>query len=226
MALLLVEIISLLILQSQVGRYAGYWRQRATESSGSSELVYVALGDSVAQGIGATSPAKGYVGLLADALQQKTGRRVKVMNLSRTGAKVADALNDQLPQLNNLQPDVVTLGIGSNDVIGDWDEADFRRDMKLLLADLPEKTVIGDLPYFGTTRKKSLEPRVLAANTIIRELAEERGLKVAPLYQITASDKSILTLSADLLHPSNRSHHNWYDAYWRVLEQRISEGSL
>ncbi|MDQ3151126.1 MAG: SGNH/GDSL hydrolase family protein, partial [Actinomycetota bacterium] len=56
-----------------VAPYRRYWLRRAEEPG---ELRYVALGDSLTQGIGASRPERGYVGLIADALAQRTGRTV------------------------------------------------------------------------------------------------------------------------------------------------------
>ena len=51
-------------------------------------LRYVAIGDSAAQGIGASRPDRSYVGVLADDIHAATGRSVRVINLSISGATV------------------------------------------------------------------------------------------------------------------------------------------
>ncbi|MGJ7440359.1 SGNH/GDSL hydrolase family protein [Aquipuribacter sp. MA13-6] len=53
-------------------------------------LLYVALGDSTAQGVGASRPDRGYVGLLAQRLRERTGTAVQVINLSSSGARIHD----------------------------------------------------------------------------------------------------------------------------------------
>lgn len=87
-AVVLVWLVRLWRLRRSVGRYAAFWRnrQRAQEADGAGDaqggLLYVALGDSAAQGIGASRPDRGYVGLLAAALEQAGGRPVQLVNLS------------------------------------------------------------------------------------------------------------------------------------------------
>jgi hypothetical protein len=70
----------------------------------------VALGDSMSQSIGATSIAGGWVGQLQAELAA-AGSPPRIVNLSVTGARVRDVLDDQLPRLHaiGIEPDLVTL---------------------------------------------------------------------------------------------------------------------
>ena len=83
-------------LVRDVGRYADHWSQPRGQTGG---LLYVALGDSAAQGIGASTPDRGYVGLLAERVRERTSRSVEVVNLSSSGARIGDVLDTQLPAL-------------------------------------------------------------------------------------------------------------------------------
>jgi len=92
---------------------------------------YLALGDSVAAGVGAAAPATGgYVPLLAGLLSERLGCDARpapgcplsVRNLAQSGATTATLLRGQMPQALELlrtAPDVrlVTLTIGGNDVV-------------------------------------------------------------------------------------------------------------
>lgn len=73
--------VELVGLTRSVEARAEYWSVPRGEPG---ELLYVALGDSAAQGIGASSPETGYVGVLAARLRASTGRSVEVVNLSRS----------------------------------------------------------------------------------------------------------------------------------------------
>ncbi|HEX5797987.1 MAG TPA: hypothetical protein VFX79_01410 [Candidatus Saccharimonadales bacterium] len=84
-------------LYTQLARYQKYWTSSNLEDINKHDFVYVALGDSAAQGIGASTPLKGYVGLIAEELQKGREKDVKVINLSKSGAKIADVLQAQLP---------------------------------------------------------------------------------------------------------------------------------
>lgn len=112
-------------LRRSVEQYRSYWSVPQGQPGGT---LYVALGDSTAQGIGASGPERGYVGLVAQRLAVATGRPVQVLNLSRSGARVHDVVTEQLPRLAGLSPDLVTVAVGAND-LKQYDEARFRADV-------------------------------------------------------------------------------------------------
>lgn len=96
--------------------YEAYWHRRARRPG---KLCYVALGDSLAQGLTAGRPERGFVGLLADELANVRSQSVAVLNLSKTAATVADVLAEQVPAMHRLAgsaPDLVTVCVGTNDV--------------------------------------------------------------------------------------------------------------
>ena len=68
--------VKLVRLQRSVAVNADFWTLSRGERGG---LLYVALGDSAAQGIGASSAQHGYVGLIAQRLRDTTGRPVQVV---------------------------------------------------------------------------------------------------------------------------------------------------
>lgn len=78
---------------------------------------YVALGDSLAAGVGAS---EGYVDRYADHLRDDTGSRVEVTNLGRSGQTSAELLhalrNDPSLRRTLTGADVVTFNIGLNDL--------------------------------------------------------------------------------------------------------------
>ena len=206
-------------LYRQVDGHKNYWHSRASKTVVPGSIYYVALGDSTSQGIGASSPEKGYVGLIADSIQAKSGRPVHVINLGVTGAGVNDALEKQIPQLKQLSlpaDAIITVEIGAND-LGDLNEVKFRQDMDRFMSQLPPKTVISDMPYFGEGRYRKLETNAQTASKIIHELAKTKNLKVAPLYDVTSNNSSIFNVTIDLFHPSNRGYRNWHEAFARTL---------
>ncbi|WP_232333701.1 SGNH/GDSL hydrolase family protein [Agromyces laixinhei] len=196
--------------------HSKWWREHAKAEG---ELLYVAIGDSTAQGIGASRPDRSYVGVLADGLRAATGRSVRVVNLSVSGATTTLAVHDQLPRfraLLRLQPDVVTVSIGAND-IADWNPARFDRDIRSLFAALPAHAVVADLPCFHLPRN---ERKVAEANRMLRAAAREHGLVVAPLHEVTRRQglRGILTQFArDMFHPNDHGYAVWAEAFRPAL---------
>ncbi|MDZ7786039.1 MAG: GDSL-type esterase/lipase family protein [Candidatus Saccharibacteria bacterium] len=218
LVVLVAEAAALLVLKSQVARYDAHWERVAARESPEDALTYLALGDSAAQGIGATSPQRGYVGLIAKSLENKHQRPVHTINISKTGARLQDCIDEQLPRLTKLSPDVVTIQIGANNM-KDFSPDNFQKRMNTIMQALPEHAAISDIPYFGGGRHRGLEDNVLRANQIIHGLAKKHRLSVAPLHEFTKDRDSLLTYSADLFHPGNIGYKNWHDAFWSVFNR-------
>lgn len=206
----------ILSVVGQVDDYAEYWRERAEEPG---EIVYWALGDSAAQGVGASDPWRGYVGQLITRIEDASGRSVRIINISVSGARVADLVADQLPQLPGLpEPDLVTLAIGGNDA-GNTDPEDFRRAFSIAVAALPDGAIVADLPDFqgGPRLQASRELSDVARQVIA---AAEPRITFAPLERSTAAN-TLLDYSPDFFHPDASGYERWADAFWPAVRERL-----
>jgi lysophospholipase L1-like esterase len=208
--------LALLRLARSVNSSATYWSEPRGQTGG---LLYVALGDSAAQGIGASRPDRGYVGLLAERLRRSTGRPVEVVNLSRSGARINDVVERQLPALTALgrAPDLLTVAIGGNDVPA-YDRERFAASAAQLVDALPPGAYVADVPYWmhGT-----FERDAQAMADVLTAAARERGLRTVALHeaQREAGWSAMLThFAADWFHPDDRGHRLWADAFWREIE--------
>ena len=198
--------------------HADWWRGERRHEG---ELLYVAIGDSAAQGIGASRPDRSYVGQLATRLRDTTGRTIRVVNLAVSGATVGLALRDQVPRLRSLKADIITVSIGANDV-ADWDPARFEREYAELLAALPDHAIVADLPSFHVLPRRHA---VAQANVMIRKLAEERGIELVDLHDRTHTQGGwgiVTQFSGDLFHPNDRGYKIWADAFWPAVAERAA----
>ena len=198
-----------------VERNAAYWSQPRGEAGG---LLYVALGDSAAQGIGASAPDRGYVGLLAQRLRDRTGRPVEVVNLSRSGARIGEVVDVQLPALAALgrAADVLTVGIGGNDM-GSYDGQAFAVAAERLAAGLPAGAYVADVPFFMHGR---WERDAQQAADLLRSSASRHGLRPVALHAALRAHgwRAMFTeFAADWFHPNDRGHRVWADAFWREI---------
>jgi acyl-CoA thioesterase I len=199
---------SLLWLYGTVGHYKNFWSKKSAEQG---DFTYIALGDSAAQGIGATSPMRGYVGLIAKDIQNSTGKKVQVINVSKTGAKVADVLDRQIPAIQQYQPDLVTIEIGANDVTN-FDAVKFQQQFEQLVQALPPNTLVSNLPYFGS-RPKARGPAKQASQIIANAVATRKDLKFVDLQKITQEKDALWLYAPDYFHPNNLGYKNWAKAF-------------
>lgn len=195
-----------------------YWHGRANQQG---QLLYVAIGDSAAQGVGASRPGRGYVGLIADRIPTiGNDISVRVVNLSKSGATLSDALREQIPLLDRYDATLVTIEIGANDM-HNYNPEQFRRDYELLLQALPPgKSIVADIPYFG--KRPQLNRNAQDANHTIRQLAQKYNIPTVGLYDTLATRQSPLIYAADFYHPNDRGYVIWYQAFWPHVQAIVS----
>ena len=209
-------------VRRSVAEYREHWRALAEAHDPDSDAVrYVALGDSAAQAVGASTPEAGYVATVAQHLAGTTGRDVDMFNLSVSGAKATDGLEDQLPRLAALGfvPDVVTLGIGGNDVVDRRISVEaFLDTMAEVLAELPPGSYVADPPGFLIP---PFEARSDAMAVGVRPLIRDAGHHLVALHRATRSAGHlgwVRNVAADAFHPNDRGYAGWAAAFIEALE--------
>jgi len=90
---------------------------------------YLALGDSYTIGTGASSPALSWPALIAARLAEQSGGKVELTNPAINGFTTLDLIEDELPQVRRLKPDLVTILIGVNDLVRERTPADYRASL-------------------------------------------------------------------------------------------------
>lgn len=208
------EVLALIWLATSVGRYHDFWKTKAAESG---EITYLALGDSAAQGIGASSPMRGYVGLIAKEIENDKSKSVRIVNLSKTGAKMDDYLKHQAPEIEDIKADLVTIEIGANDVTN-FDAKYFRTTFKQVLETLPEGSFVANMPLFNS-RPISTDNAKQASKIIEEEMRSYPKLNFVDLQKQTSENQSIFGFAPDLFHPNNISYKNWADAYLHSIQE-------
>jgi acyl-CoA thioesterase-1 len=189
--------------------FAGHWDAHNDRVLTESGPLWVVLGDSTAQGLGAPSPMGGYVGQVLAGLRERTGRPWRVLNLSLSGALIRDVLRDQLPRIP-AGAEMVTCGIGANDILYST-PSKVLAEVRGLIAAVPGGTVLLDLPLptgiWGILGRASV-PYVARINQTIRQAAAARGLPVAEVsahFLPPWAGK----FGPDNFHPSQDGYRDW-----------------
>jgi lysophospholipase L1-like esterase len=133
-------------VQKQVEPYAAAWRESNLAALMGQHRRWVALGDSMTQGIGASSPEQGWVAQLA----RRQDEPVDVINLSQSGARIEDVIAHQLPVWRKLAPaphgEILTVLIGSNDAISPRHRQLMSEAFAELLTQLPPGAIVSSVP--------------------------------------------------------------------------------
>jgi lysophospholipase L1-like esterase len=195
-------------VHGQVARYAAEWEAANGAALAGAGPLWVVLGDSTAQGIGAPSWEEGYVGQLRRALEDGSERSWRVVNLSKSGARTDDVLDRQLPALAGMNADLVTCAIGANDIVRRVPGLEDR--MRRIITCLPERAIIATLP-------QGLGPeRTQAVNRVIRDEAPAAGLVVADVWARTGPPWHG-KYAEDRFHPGALGYADWAAAFADVV---------
>lgn len=195
-------------------------------------LRFVVLGDSTAAGLGAEDPSGAYATVLAERLARERNVRVELTVLGISGARVGDVLNEQVPAVGGLQPDLVFVGIGANDVTHLTPLSRIEDEMTMVVERLQETgaaIVVAGAP----------DMRATAWHQPLRWLAGIRGDQVAAAIEQVGHDQGVGVVelaeetgpffeadprahfSSDEFHPSALGYRRWADAIYPVLEAAL-----
>lgn len=208
-------------VHAQVAPYARAWDEANAAAATGTGPLWVVLGDSTAQGIGAPSWDTGYVGQLKAALDEQSPpdgegddpapRPWRVLNLSKSGAKAADVVATQLPRLEARDGPaaLVTCAVGANDMVP-TPLAPLLASVREIMRRLPDGAVIATVP------QGLRAARARAVNDVIRAEAPAAGLLVADVWAHTGAPWRG-KLAADGFHPGLTGYADWAAAFAEAI---------
>ncbi|HEX2272028.1 MAG TPA: SGNH/GDSL hydrolase family protein [Pyrinomonadaceae bacterium] len=196
----------------------------------SGAIVYVALGDSTGSGVGARNG--GYVARLHKRLlEQRPGS--ELLNLCVSGSTTEDVVRGQLQRGVNRSPDLVTLGIGINDIGHGFTIEQFARNYEEILRTLKEKTQaaivvtnipdISSAPRIPAPMRNEYQQQIARFNERLEEIARRHDVTVFDIYSITRRELPSHPeyFSADGFHPSDEGYELWAKEMWSTLAKVI-----
>ncbi|MFK0295655.1 SGNH/GDSL hydrolase family protein [Streptomyces sp. NPDC090442] len=192
---------------------------------------FVALGDSLTEGLGdpvAGGGWRGWAALLAEALGERPGG-VALVNLARSGALADEVAREQLPVARALAPRYASLLAGANDtlraaftierVAAALDRAHGALSAGgtvVLTACLPDPGRMLGLP---APLARPLARRMRAVNTVVHAVsARYGGVHLHLADHPWVAERA--TWSVDRLHPSERGHRLLARGFHTVLTAR------
>lgn len=195
-------------------------------------IVYVALGDSTGSGVGAREG--GYVArLFKRILERRPDSRLT--NLCVSGATTADVLRGQLQRGVALNPNLVTLGIGINDIGHGLTLDQFSRNYEEILSTLKKQTeaeiVVTNLPDISSApripgpMRNEYQQQIIQFSRRVEEIAGRHGVTVFDIYTITTGELASHPeyFSSDGFHPSDKGYELWAQRMWPTLAKVLGE---
>jgi lysophospholipase L1-like esterase len=192
----------------------------------------LALGDSYTIGTGASSQAHSWPAIIAARLGEQTGKQVELTNPAVNGFTSQDLINDELPQVSRLRPDLVTVLIGVNDLVRERSADDYRAslvkiydevgkekapDAHVFAISIPNWSVVPAAREFGDPEQ--IRELTDTFNDVAREEASARGFG---WVDITAASLSGLGtpgwIASDGLHPGDPQYAAWAEVIWHSVK--------
>ena len=204
-------------VQAQTEPYAAAWRRANQAALTATGPLWVALGDSMTQGIGASAYDRGWVGQLSERLRDG-GWDHRLLNLSVTGARVDDVLEAQLPALDAAVRStgpaaLVTVVIGSNDVVSPRHRHGLADRFAAMLDRVPDGAVVMNLPNPHRVARR--------VDALLRDRAASGRIAVADMRgEGPRSWRGLL--APDSFHPNDRG----YAAMADVVEHALQRAGL
>jgi lysophospholipase L1-like esterase len=197
---------------AQVEAYAAQWERANAAALAAQGPLWVVLGDSAAQGVGASGYDRGWVGLVRERLAAADRRPWRGLNLSRSGARTRDVVDVQWPRAQQLldgnDAELLTAVVGGNDALGNRLDR-WLHDLDDLCAALPRQAVV------ATVARGVFERKTRRANEHLRRRAAEHGLRVADLWAHTGPPYH--GRYADGFHPNDAGYRQWADAVGEAI---------
>lgn len=174
---------------------------------------FVALGDSLTEGVGDPHPAwpnglRGWADLVAERLAAGDPG-TEYANLALRAKTARDVATEQVPLAVRMKPDIVTIWAGGNDILRPRLNLDHVLEpLDHALAQFAATTTVIVFTGFeisGSPVLRPLRARVRALNATLREIAAERGAVVADVSGRSAwTDRRLW--AQDRVHPSPIGH--------------------
>jgi len=191
---------------------------------------YVALGDSYTIGTSVTEAER-----WPNQLVERIGDLELVGNPAVNGYTSADLIAQELPQLDDLRPELVSVLIGVNDVVQGVPDSQYAGNVAVILDDLltslpPDRIVCVATPDYTRTPRGAdfgdpvqQSDGIVRVNAILREACEQRAIRFVPeifeISQAATEDPSLV--ADDGLHPSGRQYERWVDVVAPVIEELL-----
>ncbi len=191
-------------------------------SRGPSEsLKYLALGDSYTIGTGASDESRSWPAIIAARLG------AELTNPAVNGYTTLDLIRDELPLVDRLQPELVSVQIGVNDLVQGRSAEHYRRALATIYQAVKGRRVAAvSIPTWSYVPAAAdfggmvyVDRMTAIFNEVAREEAIARdfiwvGIGEASTSGIGSKD----WIASDQLHPGDAQYAAWAEVIWAAVQ--------
>jgi len=185
-------------------------------------LTYLALGDSYTIGTGASDGAHAWPSIIATRLG------AELTNPAVNGYTTLDLIRDELPYLDRLQPDLVSILIGVNDLVQGRTPERYGESLAMIYdavaatsaraaaVSIPSWSYVPAAADFGG--REAVEKLTRAFNEVAHQEATRRAftwIDIGPAS--TSGVGSPGWIASDQLHPGDAQYAAWAEVIWDAV---------
>ena len=205
-------------LRHRVG--AGEKRDSRTEQCGTRAdggVRYLALGDSLTQGVGAPDEQTGAFPALLAERWRADGCEVELQNAGISGYTAGQILAEQVPQIESFGPTIVTFQAGGNDIANGVPIDEYRENVKTVLdsatASGARVIVLAQNEWFrspvGVDYGEDVPAQRAAYDEVLIEETSAHGAEFVDLRPLYAEQADQGQWVEDGIHPTPEAYEAW-----------------
>ena len=194
-------------------------------------LRLLALGDSFT--IGTSQPESlNFPSQLAGMLR-KRGVEVRLENVAVNGYSTKELIREELPALEVVKPNVVTLAVGANDIVRESNQDAYRGRLKHIFQTIraarvaPSRIFVLPQPDWSRSPvaaafgdRDQLRARIETYNAILADEARAAGATYVDLWPLMMEQAAAKMVAEDGLHPRAKAYTAWAERLAPLIAPR------
>ena len=180
---------------------------------------YLALGDSLTQGVGAPDESTGAFPALLAEHWRADGCTVELQNVGISGYTAAQILAEEVPQIESFQPNIITFQGGGNDIANGVPIDEYRENIKQVLSSAKgsgARVIVlaqneWDRSPVGVDYGESVPSQRAAYDDVLIEEASAQGAEFVDMRPLYAEQADQNLWVEDGLHPTPEAYQAWAD---------------